>query len=652
MAADTKELLIELKMQNKQLIKSVSETDSKLGKLNTQQKKTGKSLSALKAGYVAVAAVLTGLVAKAFSKALGQASAFEEANSKFGVVFRGVSKEANTMRNELVSSYGVSTLAATEMLSGIQDFLVPMGIARGEASELSGQFSKLAVDIGSFNNAPTAEVMDAIKSALSGMALPLRRFGVDVSETTLKQMAMARGMTLVNGKIDRQQRAQLLLSKITQDSSDAMGDFARTQNSTANIMKRAQAIVEDLTLVFGQQLAKEIQPVVDEFNEFLKTPEGLAKIKRGVEGIFVAFKILIIPIQTTISQVKFLVKNAFAAGKGLKSLFQAIATRDIGAAKQAVKDLGTDIVDNTKTMVDEHVSLVKNAAKNAVGLFREIDAEAIEGVNNIVGANEEGGQRLVDQNKLTKEQIKETNALFRESEKEAEDQTLEEKLERINILLEAVKAGSDEEDKLLQAKVVFQKLLEEERRKEASITHNLLKKLTTDEVQATQKALSDISGMTSSSNKTLFKIGKAAGIADATISAAQAVLKTMASVPYPVNIPLAVAQAAAGTVQVNRISNTKFVGKQRGGVVDNVMGSPINGEDGMIGVQRGEGILTRDAVVNLGRETINRINASGGQGGLKPSLIVNVMNGRPEETVQVLNDYMRQFGTSDQGEAI
>lgn len=88
-------------------------------------------------------------------------------------------------------------------------------------------------------------------------------------------------------------------------------------------------------------------------------------------------------------------------------------------------------------------------------------------------------------------------------------------------------------------------------------------------LQATQGALNDISTLTTSENKKLFKIGKAASYAQALINTYLGVTKTMASVPYPWNIPLAAAQLAAGMVQVQNIKAQKFQGGSRefGGAV-------------------------------------------------------------------------------------
>jgi hypothetical protein len=68
-----------------------------------------KFRGAILAGVAAVAGITL-----AFKKAIDKASEFEEANSKFEVVFRGNIALANKFRDELVSSFGLSKLAATK----------------------------------------------------------------------------------------------------------------------------------------------------------------------------------------------------------------------------------------------------------------------------------------------------------------------------------------------------------------------------------------------------------------------------------------------------------------------------------------------------------------------------------------------------------
>jgi hypothetical protein len=649
MAADTKELIIELTLQNKQLIKDVQETNSKFDKLNKETKKSQGFISTLKLKFIAFAGAVVG-VGAAFTKAIGKASDFEEANAKFGTVFRGVSKEANAMRQELVNSYGLSTLASTKFLSSTQDLFVPLGIARDKAADLSGETVKLARDIASFNNLPTEQVLMDIQSALVGNFETTKKYGVVLNETTIKQRAMEKGIKLTNGTVDAQNKALIALELITKGSADAVGDFERTQDSFANTLKRIQAIAEDVTTVIGQELLKAVGPTVKEFGAFIQTREGMELIAKTVRGIVTGFLTLFAIIKTVTNSLEIFVQSTIgglkivgAAVSVFKNGFKA-AGKDIRAEFQALKE--QNAVD-----AQDITNIWQSTSAKLVEIWKEPIDLQIEGTQQIVQATEESNAAVVENNVLTKELLKETNDLFRESEREAEDQTLQEKIERIDVLLQKVKEGSEQEKKLIQAKTIFEKKLEEQRKKELTAFFKFKEFLAREDVSATRDALDDIATLTQSKNRTLFKIGKGVAMANATIDAAQAILKTMASVPFPANLPLVALQTAAGIVQIDKISNTKFVGKRRGGVIDNVMGSPINGEDGIIGVQRGEGILDRETTVNLGRNTIDMLNATKGKSGLgqRPNLIVNVYNNRPEEVVNVINDYGRQYGFTDNG---
>ncbi|APC46524.1 tail length tape-measure protein 1 [Alteromonas phage PB15] len=86
----------------------------------------------------------------------------------------------------------------------------------------------------------------------------------------------------------------------------------------------------------------------------------------------------------------------------------------------------------------------------------------------------------------------------------------------------------------------------------------------------------NLASLMNTGSKKLFAIGKAAAVANAVVDGYAAVSKTMASVPYPFNIPLAAAQAVASAAQVKGILSTNFgsagTGQsfQGGQVVNNV----------------------------------------------------------------------------------
>lgn len=95
---------------------------------------------------------------------------------------------------------------------------------------------------------------------------------------------------------------------------------------------------------------------------------------------------------------------------------------------------------------------------------------------------------------------------------------------------------------------------------------------------------------------------KAMAIGEAIVNAARAVLMTMTSVPFPFNIPLAVAQGIAGAVQVQKIRSQQFA---NGGIVP---GTSYTGDKVPALLNSGEQVLTanqRDALSSKIRQLGN-----------------------------------------------
>jgi len=79
-----------------------------------------------------------------------------------------------------------------------------------------------------------------------------------------------------------------------------------------------------------------------------------------------------------------------------------------------------------------------------------------------------------------------------------------------------------------------------------------------------QSFFGNMASLMKSGNSKLFKIGQAAALAQASIDAASAIMKAYSSAPYPYNIALAAAQAAASAVQIAQIAGAT-PGFQTGG---------------------------------------------------------------------------------------
>ena len=225
-----------------------------------------------------------------FSKQMvDMASAVEEMQSKSSVVF---GRFVSDVRKELEifgDNVGRSTFELEKMASSIQDTFVPMGFARGEASKLSVQLTKLAVDVASFNNASDVETMMAFQSALVGNHETVRRFGVVITEATLKQELLRMGINKTATEITNAEKVQARLNLIIAGTADAQGDAERTNTSFANSMKALSAefqefMVEAINPMLPS-LSKMIQSLKDSIiqtKEFLRSIGLLSELNQVI----------------------------------------------------------------------------------------------------------------------------------------------------------------------------------------------------------------------------------------------------------------------------------------------------------------------------------------------------------------------------------
>lgn len=202
------------------------------------------------------------------------ASAVEEMQSKSSVVFGNFTRSVRNQLEEFGNAVGRSTFELEGMASSIQDTFVPMGFARGEASKLSVQLTKLAVDVASFNNASDTETMMAFQSALVGNHETVRRFGVVITEATLKQELLRMGITKSANEVTNAEKVQARLNLIIAGTSDAQGDAIRTADSFANSSKALSASLDELGVSVMKPLLPVLSGIVQGMTEATKSTQS------------------------------------------------------------------------------------------------------------------------------------------------------------------------------------------------------------------------------------------------------------------------------------------------------------------------------------------------------------------------------------------
>jgi len=276
------ELYYKITGDTKDLDSSIKSSDNAVQGLG----KSGLSIGKILKGAFAVAAVRAiGMFGK---ELISVASDAEETRNKFNVTFKDVSTSAAETAANLASSFGLSRTAAQSLLADTGDLLSGFGFTGEAALDMSTQVNELAVDLASFTNfSGGAEgASAALTKALLGEREGIKSLGISISEADIAQLAEDKGIV---GELDRQTKAQLTLELAVRQSGNAVGDFARSQDSFANQSRIATAKIEDLKVSLGSNLLPVANIAVKSFNELadsaLVAADKLGEFVQSEEGM-------------------------------------------------------------------------------------------------------------------------------------------------------------------------------------------------------------------------------------------------------------------------------------------------------------------------------------------------------------------------------
>lgn len=277
---------------------------------------------------------------------IGVASDLNEQINKTKVVFGESGAEVVRWSSDTATGLGIARNEALATAATFGNLLVPMGLARKEAAGFSTRLVKLAADLASFNNADPSDVLEALRSGLTGEVEPLRRFGVFLSQARIQAEALSAGLLKANvdsrkvgiaqsavaiaqakllaarkkfgvgttqtaqaestlaaanlrlekslagsvPQLTAQQKALATIRIIMRDTSDAQGDFARTSNGLANQQRILKAQITNFEASLGRLLLPTILKIVRGMNDWLSKNENQQRVLNALKSAIAAAK--------------------------------------------------------------------------------------------------------------------------------------------------------------------------------------------------------------------------------------------------------------------------------------------------------------------------------------------------------------------------
>lgn len=231
-------------------------------------------LSALKAvrldliSFAGIAKIATGIVGGiSLAHAIKEAGTLEQTMSKFNTVFGDRAGAVQEWSDAYAAAIGRSREEVASFMAENQDLLVPLGFEPGAAEVMSKELTKLAYDLASFNNYEDADVMENLRSGLIGNGAALKKYGVILNETTMKQHMLKHGMKLETAS--EAQKALARMQIITEAASAAQDDATRTAGEFSNQYKGLWGEVSNLSASFGNLLLPAVTSVISKGREAL-----------------------------------------------------------------------------------------------------------------------------------------------------------------------------------------------------------------------------------------------------------------------------------------------------------------------------------------------------------------------------------------------
>jgi len=263
--------------------------DKRLGR--DLQKVRGKTTSALgsiaKTASGMLVAMLVSKVAGALKdlavSSIAAASRAQEIESKFGAVFKHLTKDAEDMVADFRKRWGFATSDLRDYMSTFQDTFVPLGFARDKALELSQSLVELGVDLGSFYNMDPGAAMHRLTSALVGNHESVRSFGIVITEASLKAKLLEMGIKGGTKAATEQQKVMARLKIIMGSTKDAQGDMDRTSSSAANQMRVLSSQIQEIKEELGEAFLPIVTQLIGVFiEEFVPALLEVANVLKDV----------------------------------------------------------------------------------------------------------------------------------------------------------------------------------------------------------------------------------------------------------------------------------------------------------------------------------------------------------------------------------
>lgn len=302
-------------------------------------------------------------------EAIDISSSLTEVENVVRTVFGKYESMVNDFAANSIQKFGMSELSVKQFASRFQAMGTAMGFSQGKMANMSVELTKLTADMASFYDVSQKDVAQDLESIFTGQTRPLRTYGLDLTQATLKEWALNQGIEANFKTMTQAQKAMLRYQYVMANTAAAQGDFARTADTWHNQVTILKQSFQQLAGIVGGSLINAFKPLVKTLNAVLQKVISFAEMVTNALGAIFGWK------------------YEASKGAGLGGLAD-----DIGSASDGMDDLAGssgDAAKNTGNAAKKAKDLKDNVNK-AVRAFDELKTISLPDKKSNSGSGNKG----------------------------------------------------------------------------------------------------------------------------------------------------------------------------------------------------------------------------------------------------------------------
>ena len=233
------------------------------------------------------------LIIRGMSKlkdAIDISSSLTEVENVVRTTFGGYEKLIQDFAKTSIQDFGMSELTAKQVASRFQAMGTAMGFSQGKMAGMSVELTKLTADMASFYDVSQEDVARNLQAIFSGETEPLRKYGIDLTQATLKEWALNKGLNANISSMTQAQKAMLRYQYVMERTAAAQGDFARTADTWHNQVVMLKQSFQALAGVVGTSLINAFKPLIRMLNTVMAKVISFAQTVTNALGSIFGWK--------------------------------------------------------------------------------------------------------------------------------------------------------------------------------------------------------------------------------------------------------------------------------------------------------------------------------------------------------------------------